>query len=68
MLLFILIGTNQNISVDVLSSTAGDEIKHISSTYADATAKIKEHEILQTVHYVVVFKGRMENNIDGLQF
>ena len=67
MLLLILIDTNQNISVDVLNLT-GVEIKHILSTYADITAKIKEHKILQTVHYVVAFKRSMENNIDGLQF
>ena len=68
MLLFILIDTNQNISVDVLNSTAGADIKHILSTYADVTAKIKEDEVLQTGHYVIAFKRSMENSIDGLQF
>ena len=63
-----LIDSNQNISFDMLNSTAGVEMKHTLSTYADGIAKTKGHEILHTVHYVVAFKRSMENNIDGLQF
>ncbi|XP_065665724.1 uncharacterized protein LOC136087145 [Hydra vulgaris] len=50
-----------------VSNQASDlEIKHILSTYADICAKIKEHEILLTVHYVVAFKKVMEKNIEDV--
>ncbi|XP_065653455.1 uncharacterized protein LOC136080567 [Hydra vulgaris] len=50
----------------VLNQASDLEIKHILSTYADVCAKIKEHEILHTVHYVVAFKKVMEKNIEDV--
>ncbi|XP_047132481.1 calcium-responsive transcription factor-like [Hydra vulgaris] len=38
--------------------------KHFFATYADVCAKIKEHEMLHTLHYVVTCSGTMENNFE----
>ncbi|XP_065682116.1 calcium-responsive transcription factor isoform X1 [Hydra vulgaris] len=40
--------------------------KHIFSTYADVCAKVKEHEMLHTVHYVIARTGKMEKNFEEL--
>ncbi|XP_047124564.1 uncharacterized protein LOC100210608 isoform X2 [Hydra vulgaris] len=40
--------------------------KHFFATYADVCAKIKEHEMLHTLHYVVTCSGTMENNFEEL--
>ncbi|XP_065670722.1 uncharacterized protein LOC105849232 isoform X2 [Hydra vulgaris] len=47
-------------------SAGGLEVKHVLTTYADVCAKIKEHEMLYTVHYVVAFKKNMEKNIEDI--
>ncbi|XP_047134258.1 calcium-responsive transcription factor [Hydra vulgaris] len=40
--------------------------KHVFATYADVCAKIAEHEMLHTVHYVVTCTGSMEKNYEEL--
>ncbi|XP_065639261.1 uncharacterized protein LOC136072160 isoform X2 [Hydra vulgaris] len=40
--------------------------KHILLTYSDVCAKIKEHELLHTVHYVVSHTGNMEQKFEEL--
>ncbi|XP_047127556.2 uncharacterized protein LOC124808479 [Hydra vulgaris] len=52
-----------------LSGTANLTVaveKHILLTYSDVCAKIKEHELLDTVHYVVSRTGNMEQNFEEL--
>ncbi|XP_065679986.1 uncharacterized protein LOC124806407 isoform X2 [Hydra vulgaris] len=46
--------------------TANLETRHILASYGDVCAKIKEHEMLHTVHYVVAFKQSMEKSIEDI--
>ncbi|XP_065672430.1 uncharacterized protein LOC136090182 isoform X2 [Hydra vulgaris] len=41
-------------------------VKHVFATYADVCAKVAEHEMLHTVHYVVTCTGSMEKNFEEL--
>ncbi|XP_065650415.1 uncharacterized protein LOC136078566 [Hydra vulgaris] len=40
-------------STSTSNSISVMETKHILATYADVSAKIKEHELLHTVHYII---------------
>ncbi|XP_065650796.1 uncharacterized protein LOC136078917 [Hydra vulgaris] len=57
---------NPNVLAKASNLASDNHVQHILSTCADVIAKIKEHEMLHTVHYIVAFKRTMEDNIDGL--
>nr|XP_047141963.1 uncharacterized protein LOC124816505 [Hydra vulgaris] len=61
-----VLNQDPNMLVKVSSPTAGSEVQQSFSTLTDVYAKIKEHEMLHTVHYVIAFKPTMEHNIDDI--
>nr|XP_047131654.1 uncharacterized protein LOC124810593 isoform X2 [Hydra vulgaris]XP_047142244.1 uncharacterized protein LOC124816635 [Hydra vulgaris] len=54
----------QHISTSASNSILAMDTKHILATFADVCAKIKEHELLHTVHYIVGFKRSMEKSFE----
>nr|XP_047143262.1 uncharacterized protein LOC124817350 isoform X4 [Hydra vulgaris] len=61
-----LMYANFDTSTPVSNPTSAMETKHILATYADVCAKIKEHELLHTVGYVVGFTRSMEKSFEEI--